>query len=463
MVRSGVMELNFDDIWVKVLDIIKKELNPVSFSTWFVDTKIHNITDDKIYLLVPMPLHKRMFLSSNYFDLITDSFATVLGEEKEFECILEEEINSKVESLVSDVVENTEIINSIKQIKHESNLNKTLNFDNFVVGDTNKFARTAALAVAQSPGVQYNPLFIYGKSGLGKTHLMHAIGNYITENNKDLKVLYTTSDDFRKDYTGIVSNNNSIDYANDFKDKYRNIDVLIIDDIQYIVSAPKTQEEFFHTFNYLHSNKKQIIISSDRSPEDLKLLEERLRSRFAWGLPVDIYPPDFELRCRIVKEKISKLTIASKMTDDAVEYIAQNCDTDVRALEGAIARLSAYTSMIVPDVIDVEFTNEALKDYIKTNPYVSNDIASIQKAVADYYKLTVEVLKGKKRSANIAYPRMVAMYMCRTLTDQSFPRIGLEFGGKDHSTVIHAVDKITEDLKTNSQLKEIINEIKAKL
>ena len=455
------MELNFDDIWVKVQELLKPALNPVSFNTWFQDPKIHNITEDKVTLIVPMPMFKRMF-ESTYKELLTNSFAEILGEEKGIECVLEEEIMNKTEALVNDVVNNSEVINKTNKT-YDSNLNKSLTFDNFVVGDTNKFARTAAFAVAESPGTLYNPLFIYGKSGLGKTHLMHAIGNYINENNKELNVLYTTSDDFRKDYTGIVSNSNSMDYANDFKDKYRNIDVLIIDDIQYIVSAPKTQEEFFHTFNYLHSNKKQIIISSDRSPEDLKLLEERLRSRFAWGLPVDIYPPDFELRCRIVKDKISKLSIASKITEDAIEFIAQNCDTDVRSLEGGITRLAAYTSIIVPDVIDVEFTNEALKDYITKNPYVSNDIASIQKAVADYYKLTVEVLKGKKRSANIAYPRMVAMYMCRTLTDQSFPRIGLEFGGKDHSTVIHAVDKITEDLKTNSQLKEIINEIKSKL
>ena len=454
--------MNVNDIWLTFLERMRKVFNPVSFSTWFDNTKLHEISDKKITLIVPMAVHKRMFLS-NYYDLINDAFAEITGIQRELDCLLEDEINDKTEQLVSQVVDSSEVINTSNKT-YDSNLNKNLTFENFVVGDTNKFARTAAFAVAESPGTLYNPLFIYGKSGLGKTHLMHAIGNYITENNKDLRVLYTTSDDFRKDYTGIVSNTgNSIDYANDFKDKYRNIDVLIIDDIQYLVGAEKTQEEFFHTFNYLHTNKKQIIISSDRSPEDLKVLEERLRSRFAWGLPVDIYPPDFELRCRIVKEKISKLSIASKMTDDAIEFIAQNCDTDVRSLEGGITRLAAYTSIIVPDVIDVEFTNEALKDYITKNPYVSNDIASIQKAVADYYKLTVEVLKGKKRSANIAYPRMVAMYMCRTLTDQSFPRIGLEFGGKDHSTVIHAVDKITEDLKTNSQLKEIINEIKSKL
>lgn len=457
------MVLKSDDIWIKVLEIIKKELNPVSFSTWFGETKLYNIDDNKITLQVPMPLHKRMLLS-NYYDLISESFFKVTGKERELECLLKDELETNFNKEIDDIVDKSNVINK-ESDNFESNLNKNLNFENFVVGDTNKFARTAAFAVAQNPGIQYNPLFIYGKSGLGKTHLMHAIGNYITENNPKLKVLYATSDDFRKDYTGIAnSNDNSFDYAKDFKNKYRNIDVLIIDDIQYLVGAEKTQEEFFHTFNDLHGRNKQIIISSDRSPEDLKLLEERLRSRFAWGLPVDIYPPDFDLRCRIIKDKIKRYsTLSEKMTEEAVEFIANNCDTDVRSLEGAINRLVAYTAMCVPDKIDLEFANEALKDYIAKNPYITNDIASIQKAVADYYKITVEVLKGKKRSANIAYPRMVAMYLCRMLTDQSFPRIGLEFGGRDHSTVIHAVDKIEKDILENNQLKEIINEIKAKL
>ena len=250
---------------------------------------------------------------------------------------------------------------------------------------------------------------------------------------------------------------------NEFQNKYRNIDVLIIDDIQYLVGAEKTQDEFFHIFNDLHRNNKQIIISSDRSPDDLQKLEERLRSRFSMGLPVDIYPPDFELRCRIIKEKIQYLTIKDKMTDEAIEFISNNFDTDVRALEGAINRLVVYTALKVPDIIDLKFINEALRDYVNKNPYNRNDIANIQKAVADYYKITVEVLKSKKRSVNIAYPRMVAMYLSRMLTDESFPKIGMEFGGRDHSTVIHACDKIEEDIKINSELKDIINEIRSKL
>ncbi len=457
------MVLKSDDIWGQVLDIIEKELNPVSFGTWFKVTELYELDEKKIILQVPMPLHKKWLLS-NYYDLINESFIKVTGKEREIECLLKEEIETPDNLLLEEVVNNKEVINNNKEAIFETNLDKSLNFDNFIVGATNKFARTAAYAVAQKPGDGYNPLFIYGKSGLGKTHLMHAIGNYITENS-NLKVLYTTSADFRNDYTGIAKTaNNSIDYATEFKNKYRNIDVLIIDDIQYLVGAEKTQEEFFHTFNDLHSRKKQIIISSDSSPEDLKLIEDRLRSRFAMGLPVDIYPPDFDLRCRIIKDKIKRIsTLEDKMTEEAIEFIANNFDTDVRSLEGSINRLVAYTAMYVPQKIDLEFANEALKDYITKNPYVSNDIVSIQKAVADYYKLTVEVLKGKRRSANIAYPRMVAMYLSRMLTDESFPRIGLEFGGRDHSTVIHAVDKIEKDLKNNSQLKEIINEIKSKL
>ena len=451
-----------NEIWKKFLEIIKKDLNPISFNTWFEETKLYKIDDETITLEVPMALHKKMILT-NYNDLVSDTFTEITGVERKIECLLRDEIDSKVDKLVNniseDTVDNDEVIDNF-----ESNLKSNLTFDNFVVGDSNKFARTAALAVADNPGSTYNPLFIYGKSGLGKTHLMHAIGNYIVQNNPDMKVLYTTSDNFRKDYANISNNGNSLKDFDNFKSKYRNVDVLIIDDIQYLTNAQKTQEEFFHTFNELHNKGKQIIISSDSSPDDLKVLEERLRSRFNWGLPVDIYPPEFDLRCRIIKDKIKHSAISSKITDEAIEFIANNFEGDVRKIESAINRLVAFTAMSVPDIIDLEFTNEALKDIVgKYNPYNTNDVVSIQKAVADYYGITVEMLKGKKRSNNIAYPRMVAMYLCRMLTDQSFPRIGLEFGGRDHSTVIHGVDKIEDDLKSNKELKNILDEIKKKL
>ena len=436
------MELNVEEIWSDFLEIMHKDFNEVTFNLWFDKVKIYDINDDKITLLVPMPLHKKMFLSI-YYNTISDGFEKVTGIKRKIECILEDEIVNDNQLNLKEI-DNDEIPENDFYI--ENNINRDLKFDNFVVGDSNKFAYTAANAVAENPGKEFNPLFIYGRSGLGKTHLMHAIGNYILDNKPNSRVLYTTSDDFRKDYFNLVSSNNVVNSSTEFQNKYRNIDVLIIDDIQY-----------------LHSKQKQIIISSDRSPDDLQKLEERLRSRFSMGLPADIYPPDFELRCRIIKEKIKYLTIKDMMTEEAIDYISNNFDTDVRALEGAINRLVVYTALKVPEVIDLRFTNEALKDYVNKNPYNRNDIANIQKAVADYYKLTVEVLKGKKRSANIAYPRMVAMYLSRMLTDESFPKIGMEFGGRDHSTVIHACDKIEEDIKVDLELKDIINEIKSKL
>ena len=294
---------------------------------------------------------------------------------------------------------------------------------------------------------------------------MHARGNYIaTHSNK--KVLYTTSEMFKDDYINIISNENkgnNIQVAADFKKKYREVDVLIIDDIQYLVGAEKTQQEFFHTFNALHQANKQIIISSDRSPDDLKLLEERLRSRFMWGLPVDIYPPDFELRCKIIRSKLKNTSIVNKIDENVIEYIANNCQNDVRFLEGAVNRLLAYTAMIVPEVVDLNFAIEALADFVNHNIYSRSSIEGIQKAVADYYKITVDDLKGKKRSANIAYPRQIAMYLSRTLTEENLNRIGLEFGGRDHSTVIHACDKITSDLKKNPALEQQLKEIQNKM
>lgn len=453
-----------EEVWKKFLEIISNETNPVSFATWFANIKLLEATDEKIAIEVPMTIHKNM-LGDNYYNLIEDTFNKLTGKTFDIEFCLEGEFKK---NSVQNIIENTidDVITSNgAQETFVSNLQPNLNFDNFVVGDTNRFAKTAALAVAESPGKIYNPLFIYGKSGLGKTHLMHAIGNYISQHS-NLKVLYTTSDDFRNDFTGIANLNdyeNSLDYANNFKNKYRNVDVLIIDDIQYLVGAEKTQQEFFHTFNELHRNNKQIIISSDRSPEDLKLLQERLRSRFTWGLPVDIFPPDFNLRCLILKDKMRNFSWADKVSEEAIEYIASNCDGDVRALEGTLNRLAAMIAMNVPSKITLELAIDYLKDYLSKNIYTNNQISSVQKAVADYYNLTVDILKSKKRSANIAYPRQIAMYLCRLLTDESFPRIGLEFGNRDHSTVIHACDKIESDLKDNKQLQEIINEIKEKL
>ena len=447
------------NLWDNFLNNISKKFSEVTFNTWFKSLKLNNIDekDAKIIIQVPMLIHKKM-LETKWYDTIVDTLQELTNITFDVNFVLEDEINPQTE-------EDIKIIESVNENikKFETNLNKEFTFDNFIVGDTNKFAKTTAMAVAEQPGKLYNPLFIYGKSGLGKTHLMHAIGNYISDNT-NLRVLYTTSDTFRNDYTSITSTNSKEDTfnrANNFKNKYRDIDVLIIDDIQFLVGAEMTQQEFFYTFEELHSQNKQIIISSDRSPDDLKILEERLRSRFAWGLPVDIWPPDFDLRCRIIKAKIKNLSIANKINDEVIEYMANAADSDIRSLEGIINRLEAYTAIYVPNKIDLDFAREALGDL--KNVYSSSNIACIQKTVADYYEITVEALKGKKRSKNIAYPRMIAMYLSRMLTDESFPKIGLEFGARDHSTVIHACEKISSDLKDNKKLQEMINEIKSKI
>ena len=457
------MQTETSTLWQNFLDSIYRDINPASFHTWFPDLVLLNIDNyqRKIRIQVPMPIHKRM-LGENYYSLIEDTFFKLTGINYDIEFLLEEEQNQIVDNLQQEIFSTDSTL--IEEL-WQSNLIPELNFDNYVVGDSNRLAKVAGMAVAEQPGKIHNPLFIYGKSGLGKTHLMHAIGNYIVDHSNK-KVLYTTSDMFMNDYTGIANlenKNNTVEYANQFKSKYRNVDVLIIDDIQYLVGAEKTQQEFFHTFNALHQANKQIIISSDRSPDDLKILEERLRSRFMWGLPVDIYPPDFELRCKIIKQKLINTSIDNKLDEDVVEFIANSCQNDIRFLEGAINRLMAYTAMVVPDHIDLEFANEALKDFINKNIYSQNSIEGIQKTVADYYNITINDLKGKKKSANIAYPRQIGMYLCRMLTDETFPRIGLEFGGRDHSTVIHACDKIEKDLKTNPTLANTLKEIKNKI
>ncbi len=449
------MILQKEELLKEFLERIKKETNPTSFSTWFNELKIYKLTSNEITFIVPMSIHKQM-LGDNYYSLIDSTLFDITKVNYNIDFLLESEISE----LTPKVEETNE-----PKYNYETNLQPNLNFDNFVVGETNRLAKVAALAVAEAPGRIHNPLFIYGKSGLGKTHLMHAIGNYIVQNS-DRKVLYCTCDEFMTEYTNIANpdnNKNTVEYANEFKNKYRNVDVLIIDDIQYLVGAEKTQQEFFNTFNYLHQSNKQIIISSDRSPDDLKILEERLRSRFMWGLPVDIYPPDYDLRCRIIKKKIENTSLASLMKEESIEYIANACPNDVRFLEGAINRLMAYTAMIVPKSIDLEFTCEALKDFVNKNIYSNNNITKIQKAVADYYHITIDDLKGKKRSNKVAHPRQLAMYLCRQETDETFPRIGLEFGGRDHSTVIFACDKIESELKTNESLANDIKQIKTTL
>ncbi len=446
--------MNTEELWKNFLAEVSEEVSTTTYNVWFNDLTLLKIDNDSVTIQVPMELHQKM-LGEVYYQLIETIFYNLTGKNYNFNFVLESD------NVFCTPDENEAEDNSLKV--WDTNLNKNLNFENFVVGNTNRLAYISARAVAEAPGKIHNPLFLYGKSGLGKTHLMHAIGNYIVENSNK-RVLYCTSEDFMTDFTGIADiKGNNLNYAKDFKNKYRNVDVLIIDDIQYLVGADKTQQEFFNTFNALHKMGKQIIISSDRSPDDLKILEERLRSRFMWGLPVDIYPPDYDLRCRIIRSKLSNTSISKKIDDSVIEYIANSCTNDVRHIEGTINRLMAYTAMVVPERVTLEFAVEALKDFVSTNIYSVSNIEKIQKAVADYYGITVEDLKGKRRSNKIAYPRQIGMYLCRMETNETFPKIGLEFGGRDHSTVIFACDKIEKELKTDEKLKLSINEIKNKM
>ena len=449
------------DIWTSVLSKIKEEINSLSFQTWFEETELYRLEKNVAKIIVPFAIHKTHIIN-NYRDIIVEGLYEVTNTNYELELLLRDEIIEDTEPKVNTTSENSSNItsNSIEMPYIKSNLNSKYTFENFIVGNSNKFAHAAALAVAENPGKMYNPLFIYGNSGLGKTHLMHAIGNYISKNS-DKKVLYVTSEQFVSDFIGINKkdeNGTNFTYVDFFKQKYRNIDVLIIDDIQYLGGATETQKEFFHTFNTLYGDNKQIIISSDRSPDDLKILEDRLRTRFCWGLPVDIYPPDFELRVAILKKRIVGEAINKEIPDQVIEYMASNLGSDIRQLEGAVTRLVAY-STIMGSEIDLNLAIEALKDHINKGVSEKNNVNKIQKVVAEYFQISVEDLKSKKRNSNISFPRQIAMFLCRKFTDESFPKIGIEFGGKDHSTVMHSCEKIEREIKTNKDLADTIDKL----
>ena len=426
------------------------------FETWFADTKLISLDENCAKVLVPMSVHKK-HLKENYNDLVVELFTEITGTNFNFEYVLEEELKN-------NIVINTDEI-GVPSISFDSNLDSRYTFDNFIVGQSNKFAKATSLAVAEKPGYMYNPLFIYGKSGLGKTHLMHAIGNYISKNS-NMKVLYVTSEKFVEDFINIYrknKNDNNFEDVDSFKKKYRDIDVLMIDDIQYLEIANKTQQEFFNTFNELHCNNKQIIISSDRSPDDLNKLEERLRTRFNWGLTIDILPPDFKLRMDIIDKKIEANNISCEFPNDVKEYIASNCTSDIRKLEGAITRVFAYSIIMNGSEITLDLAIEALKDYFVKSIISKNKVDQVQQVVAAHYNITVEDLKSKKRNANISVPRQVAMYICRTVLEESLPKIGMEFGGKDHTTVMHSVDKIKKEITNDASFKNEIDKLISKI
>ena len=451
--------MNLDSIWSNFLNKIKSELNSLSYNTWFSETKLYKLENNTATIIVPMPIHKKHLLD-NYEILIKNTLLDIMGTPYEILLLLNEEIEEERKKEAA-LMDNSEI-KKTNTPNVNNNLNSKYTFDNFIVGNSNKFAHAAALSVAENPGYMYNPLFLYGNSGLGKTHLMHAIGNYII-NHSNKKVLYVTSEQFRQDFVKANRKDEkgtNFNYIDFFKDKYRNIDVLIIDDIQFLGGAAQSQQEFFHTFNNLYNDSKQIIISSDRSPDDLKLLEDRLRTRFCWGLTVNIFPPDFSLKIEILKKKIIADNFEQDIPDDVIEYIASNIGPDVRQLEGSITRLLAYSAIMGGEKITLDLAIEALKDFISKGIWEKNDIHRIQKIVSEYFQISVEDIRSKKRSSNISFPRQIAMYLCRTITNESFPKIAIEFGGKDHSTVMYSVEKIENEIKVNKDLSNIIEKLK---
>lgn len=443
------------DFWNNFLNYINSKVENISFNIWFKDSELIDIKDNTLIIKVNSDYVKQ-HITTYYDDLIEEAIANISNENYTYEILTPDEVEQNEPVVIEERIELP------KYKDNNSCLNESYTFDNFVIGETNRLAATVGLSVAEQPGKLYNPLFIYGKSGLGKTHLMHAIGNYI-KSNSDKTVLYVTSETFISDFTRLYKKDEErVELEEHFKDKYRNVDVLLIDDIQFLGGATKTQDEFFNTFNFLHEGKKQIIISSDRSPDDLKLLEDRLKTRFTWGLTVNITPPDYELRLKIIKNKITGHEVSRLIRPEVLEYIANNCESDVRHLEGAINRLYAVTAMYSPKEINLEFAQDALRDYMGNSLYITNNIAKIQKAVAEYFDLTVDNLKSKKRTANIKNARQIAMYICKMTTEETIERIGLEFN-RDHATVIHACNRIDEEYKNSEELRDQIKEIKNKI
>ncbi len=437
------MSSGLDNIWNEVLNLMKVELTEVSFNTWLKTIEPISISSKEVILAAPNEFTKDI-LMGRYLNLIKNAMIEVIEEEMDIKFILKGEDHS-LNSHKHNVS-----IQSPNNGNRKSLLNPKYTFDSFVIGNSNRFAHAASLAVAEAPAQAYNPLFLYGGVGLGKTHLMHAIGHFILNQKPDSKVVYVSSEKFTNELINSIK-----EYKNEeFRNKYRNVDVLLIDDIQFIAGKEGTQEEFFHTFNTLYEANKQIIISSDRPPKEIPTLEDRLRSRFEWGLITDIQQPDLETRVAILRKKANIENIF--VSDDVMLHIASKVQSNIRELEGALIKVVAYSSLNNSEVT-IDIADEALKDLISNNKVVEITVDLIKDAVSKSYKIKNEDFDSKKRTRAIAYPRQIAMYLTRELTDLSLPKIGDEFGGRDHTTVIHAHDKITDDIKNNPDTKRKID------
>lgn len=448
------------NVWEKMLSIFKTELNETSYKTWFLPLSQNKIdTDTKILYLECPDEFVRDVLNKRYMENLDQKAHTVLGEQYKVVIKLKSELEEEEEILKTEPVEIKKAENPKHTLKDEYFLNPRYNFDNFVEGNNNKHARAASLAVAKSPSLAFNPLFIYGGSGLGKTHLMHAIGHYILENYPEKNVLYVSSEMFTNELIKSLEDNKK-SRMRAFKNKYRNLDVLLIDDIQFLENKEATQEEFFHTFNVLHSAGKQIILSSDKPPKEMETLEERFRSRFEWGLIADIQQPDYETRMAILKKNAE--SYGKEIDEEIFDYIASNIKSNIRELEGAFNKVIAFSRL---NKVDITLNNveEALKDIISPNVVKQVTPQLIINVVADHFSITSDDITSKRRNSEFVQPRQICMYLCRKLTAESLQSIGKALGKKDHTTVIHGIDKISEEIQTNEELKNRIDVIMKKI
>lgn len=444
------MEQKIKDMWQDILQDVKKEygITDVSFRTWIEPLTIYKVENDTIYILLKNESDQFgiNYIKKRYETPIKVTIAERTGKEFQIKLIQQKDITEE------DATYDPELINS--------HLNPKYTFDTFVVGNNNRFAQNAALAVAETPGEVYNPLYIYGGPGLGKTHLMHAIGNFILREDQTKKVLYVTSEEFVNEMIESLRSSNNTNAMSTFRNKYRAVDVLMIDDIQFIIGKESTQEEFFHTFNTLHAAGKQIILTSDRPPKEMKTLEERIRSRFEWGLMADIGYPDYETRMAIIRNKVETEHI--NLSDDILQYIGENIKSNIREIEGALNKLSALSRLEQKEITMDVAVNE-LQNIISPEKPREITPQSIIEVVAEHYQISIDQMVSKNRSNVIAKPRQIAMYLCKKMTDSPLEAIGKLLGGRDHSTIIHGANKISEEVDKNPDLKAQIETIEKKI
>ena len=440
------MNSNIEQIWDQAKELLKDEMSQISHKTWIEPLKISSIVDNNI-VLISEDSFKRDMADTKFHDLIMNTFSVILQKNCSISIICKDELPEIEKAPEIQVISNS---NSYSN----TSLNPKYCFSTYVVGDNNRFAHAASLAVAEAPATAYNPLFLYGGVGLGKTHLMHAIGNEVLFNNKMAKVLYVTSERFTNEFIDALKSAST----EKFRQKYRNIDVLLIDDIQFIAGKKQLQEEFFHTFNTLHESRKQIVISSDRPPRDIPLLEDRLKSRFEWGLLADVSMADYETRLAILRKKKDESHLI--IDDEILSNIAAKIDSNIRELEGVFNKLVA-TSSLTHTPITMEMSEKAINAVIMQKTSVIS-IEYIQEMICKYFNITIKDLKSSQRSNNIAFPRQIGMYLCRILTNESFPKIGEAFGKRDHTTVMHGYKKIEQEIKQNpeSNTKLIVESVK---